>query len=554
MTIKFSALFAPSENRFPVSFYSRICSARRAVNATGIPFATKFARSFGRFCRIVLLASTATSADALNFGDCAGPVELLTLEGRSLTMTNYAERRGTVVVFLSARADAGRPEMQTLADLSSRLRLRGVLFVGIFPNADEKFDEVKRFAQVHGLLFPVYRDPEQRAVRKFNAHVTPEVFLLDANGTLVYRGAIGSSNEPALGAALDSFTHGRPVEPRAVPANGKAIGQGAAKVALKDLFGAVAFSSELIFEQIPGAPAHHCSTIAQAANGDLLVVWYGGSYESADDQALFISRRKEGRREWSEPQELIRDSIQPPGNAVVFRAGDKRIFIVWCRMEASRPLRRGGGWGQTRLFCRTSQDNGRTWSKDQPFLNGVREGLRNVPITTRNGEIILPLGHGFAGSSNGGRAWEHLGKVNSGGQPTIIERDDGSLLTLLRKGPRILQSESLDGGRNWKPTVATELKNPDAGIAMRRLRNGHVLLVYNDSESARTPLCIARSLDEGRTWSQQVALESNPGEYSYPCLIQTGDDRIHVTYTFRRYTIKHVEMDENWLTHLSRPN
>lgn len=117
-----------------------------------------------------------------------------------------------------------------------------------------------------------------------------------------------------------------------------------------------------------------------------------------------------------------------------------------------------------------------------------------------------------------------------------------------------MQSESSDGGLSWNPAAPTELRNPDAGIAMTRLRNGHLVLVFNDSETARTPLSIARSLDEAKTWESPLILESNPGEYSYPCVIQDSSGRLHITYTFRRYSIKHVELDENWLVHLQRPN
>jgi hypothetical protein len=513
------------------------------------------ASRLGRWlCLLVSFAALIPLSHALEFGERTGPVELLTLDDRSLTMTNYAQRRGTAVLFLSARDRVGGEEMRVVREVSSRLRRREILFVGVFPNARESSEEVRRFAQSQGLLFPIYRDPEGKAARRFGASVTPEAFLLDAEGALVYRGAIGNTNEPALAPAANALADGQPVEPRQVPAKGTPIGQAAAKLGMEDTFGSVAYSSELIFENIPDMPAHHCSTIAEAANGDLLVLWYGGSYESADDEVLFLARRKKGERAWSKPEVLIRDSMQPPGNAVVFRAGAKRLFIVWCRMEASRPLRRGGGWGQTRLFYRTSDNHGRSWSKDAPFLDGVREGLRNLPITLRNDELILPLGHSFAGSGDGGRTWEHLGAVDSGGQPTVIQRSDGSLLTLLRKGPRILQAESSDEGRTWSKPVATELKNPDAGISMVRLRNGHLVLVFNDSETDRTPLSIARSVDEGRTWLPPLALESNPGEYSYPCVMQASNGRIHITYTFRRYTIKHVELDENWITHLSRPN
>ena len=505
-------------------------------------------------CLLVLFAGLIRLSYALEFGERVGPVELTTLDGRSLIMTNYAERRGTVVLFLSTRGEASKEQTHALGELSSQVRLRGTLFVGIFPNAGETSDEARRFAQSQGLLFPIYRDPEGRAARRFGASVTPEAFVLDADGALVYRGAIGGTNTPALAPALSAFLDGRPIESKQVPAKGTPIGQAAPKLSAEDSFGSVAFSSELLFENIPDVPAHHCSTIAEAANGDLLVVWYGGSYESADDQVLFLSRRKQGGRAWSKPEVLIRDSMQPPGNAVVFSAGGKRLFIVWCRMEASRPLRRGGGWGQTGLFYRTSSDHGHSWSKDALFLGGLREGLRNLPITLRSGELLLPLGHSFAGSGNGGQTWEHLGAVNSGGQPTVIQRSDGSLFTLLRKGPHILQAESTDEGRTWSKPTATELKNPDAGIAMTRLRNSHLVLVFNNSETARTPLSIARSVDEGRTWLPPLALESNPGEYSYPCVMQASNGHIHITYTFRRYTIKHVELDENWLTHLSRPN
>src|SRR6185369_5978841 len=111
------------------------------------------------FCGLLLVWKMTGTGFALETGDRVGPVELLTLDGRSLTMTNYAERRGTVVVFLSARAISEDPEIQTLNKLNSKFRLRGILFVGIFANAEETDGYARKFAQSEGLLFPVYRDP-----------------------------------------------------------------------------------------------------------------------------------------------------------------------------------------------------------------------------------------------------------------------------------------------------------------------------------------------------------------------------------------------------------
>ena len=183
---------------------------------------------------------------------------------------------------------------------------------------------------------------------------------------------------------------------------------------------------------------------------------------------------------------------------------------------------------------------------------------RNVPVLLRDRSLLLPMGEPggsfFLKTADHGKTWTRSAPIAGGGQPTLARLPDGSLLALMRRTPRILQSVSRDGGLSWTAAAPTSLRNPDAGIALTHLRNGYLVLVFNDSETARTPLSIARSVDGGRTWESPLLLEANPGEYSYPSVIQGSDGRIHVTYTFRRYAIKHVEMDESWLTRLERPN
>jgi predicted neuraminidase len=43
-------------------------------------------------------------------------------------------------------------------------------------------------------------------------------------------------------------------------------------------------------------------------------------------------------------------------------------------------------------------------------------------------------------------------------------------------------------------------------------------------------------------------LENEPGEYSYPAVIQTRDGMVHVTYTWKRERIKHAILDPRKLT------
>ena len=44
-------------------------------------------------------------------------------------------------------------------------------------------------------------------------------------------------------------------------------------------------------------------------------------------------------------------------------------------------------------------------------------------------------------------------------------------------------------------------------------------------------------------WQAALVLESEPGEYSYPAVIQTADGRVHVTYTWKRQRVRHAVID-----------
>jgi predicted neuraminidase len=88
----------------------------------------------------------------------------------------------------------------------------------------------------------------------------------------------------------------------------------------------------------------------------------------------------------------------------------------------------------------------------------------------------------------------------------------------------------------------TDLPNPNSGIDAVTLKDGRHLLIYNHTVKGRSPLNLAASAD-GHRWQAALTLENEPGEYSYPAIIQTADGLIHMVYTWKRQKIRHTVVD-----------
>jgi predicted neuraminidase len=302
-----------------------------------------------------------------------------------------------------------------------------------------------------------------------------------------------------------------------------------------------------IFEKAPFASCH-ASTLVEVEAGKLLAAWFGGQKEGANDVKIWLARF-DGKT-WSPPEVAAEEPGTPCWNPVLFRSRSGTLFL-WYKAGLN-PM----SWT---AYVRRSADAGKTWDKQEPFPAGLLGPIKNKPIQRGDGAIL-------AGSSvesyrawtcwlerstDDGKSWKRFGPIAVPGhpygiiQPTLFERDDKSLVALCRSRGLgfICQAESTDGGETWSAAKTTELPNPGSGIDAVRAKGGEVFLVYNHSKTARTPLNLARSKDEGKTWTMVQTLEEEEGEFSYPAIIQGGDGLLHVSYTWKRRHIKHLTLD-----------
>lgn len=311
------------------------------------------------------------------------------------------------------------------------------------------------------------------------------------------------------------------------------------------------YEEKLIFKEIEGFPEHHASTITVLPDGDLLAAWYSCDYEGATNESIFYSRYDRERREWSKPEILVKTPNLPDGNPVLFTDRNGRIWLFYVTMYKR-------GWKFCKVKYIYSDDQGETWSEPKILIDELGYMTRNEPIYLSNGYLLLPLYDERDWSSlmyltKDFEKWIFSTKIAcSTGciQPAVVELSDHSLLAYMRRGKKgryAWMSRSSDFGKTWSIPRETFLKNPNSAIELIRLSSGNLLTVFNDSFDKRTPLVVSLSLDEGRSWSYKRILESEKGEFSYPTAIQDNEDCIHILYTYKRLSIKHVIVDEDWI-------
>jgi peroxiredoxin len=131
----------------------------------------------------------------------------------------YSALKGdiTVVMFIATKCPVSNAYNERMKALYGDYNSNGVKFVFINSNSTEPATEVGEHAASHGFPFKVFKDPENQVADRFGATVTPEAFVMDKNGTIVYHGSIDDSQRPErikeqrLRSALDEVLAGKTV-------------------------------------------------------------------------------------------------------------------------------------------------------------------------------------------------------------------------------------------------------------------------------------------------------------------------------------------------------
>ena len=331
-------------------------------------------------------------------------------------------------------------------------------------------------------------------------------------------------------------------------------------------------------------PSSHAANLLVLRNGTLLCSWFSGTWEGDSDVSIVVSRLPKGTNQWTKAVVVDHQPGKSFQNPVSFQDATGKILLFHTAQTANK------GQADAQVFMVTSSDDGDSWGSRELLFSKAGSYIRQPLLAMSTTEWLLPMyytpSEGITKGADanysavkitkdGGKTWSECEIPKSEGlvQPTVVRLDNGNFLALFRSryADWIYQSASKDGCV-WSAPSPTQIPNNNSSIQMTKLEDGHLVLVFNNSNAStsrekpqtapRKPLSAALSVDGGKTWPWVRDIEagsmettnhdhfpehSGREEYSYPAVVQASDGHIYVAYTYRRLDMKVVSFDEDWI-------
>jgi peroxiredoxin len=153
---------------------------------------------------LIVAMSVATNALALSIGDKApkSDVKMKNVDGQELSIASVAGPKGTLVIFSCNHCPFVKAWEGRIAEIGNTYKGKGVGVIVINSNdpsayPEDGYEQMQQRAKDRGFEFPYVVDATSEVARAFGASHTPEVYLFDKDGKLVYHGAVDDNSKDA---------------------------------------------------------------------------------------------------------------------------------------------------------------------------------------------------------------------------------------------------------------------------------------------------------------------------------------------------------------------
>lgn len=225
-------------------------------------------------------------------------------------------------------------------------------------------------------------------------------------------------------------------------------------------------------------------------------------------------------------------------------------------------------------MMRISNDEAKTWSDPIPCITDKKGYfvLNNNRVTQlNNGRLLMPVAlHNVPGgkwstvgrlftyySDNSGKTWKSSEEVANPDkiitqEPGVVEQKNGTIFMFIRASPGVqYASYSKDNGETWSAAQPIRIASPLSPASIARIpATGDLLMVWNNNgtNQKRTPLDVAVSKDEGKSWEHIKILEDDPnGVFCYTAIHFTGKDVLLAYSNWKTMGTTIVRLSLEWI-------
>jgi peroxiredoxin len=172
---------------------------------------------------IIALAAVAGSGSTSDLpappaiGTTIDDFKLPDADGAEHALKALTGKNGAVIIFIATKCPVSNAYNDRMEKLAQDYKAKGINVIGINSNNTEPAAEVKSHAGEKHLSFTILKDDGNKIADRLGATRTPEAYVIDAGGKLVYHGRIDNAQNTAnitandLRDALDELIAGKPV-------------------------------------------------------------------------------------------------------------------------------------------------------------------------------------------------------------------------------------------------------------------------------------------------------------------------------------------------------
>lgn len=133
-------------------------------------------------------------------GDKAPNFELLGIDDKKHSISDYRNYEGVLIIFMCNHCPYVKAKLEAIKEIHEKFGDK-IAVIGINSNdstnyPEDSFENMKKIARESDIKFDYLIDETQEIAKKYGATCTPDPFLFDKEGRLVFHGRIDNAMKP----------------------------------------------------------------------------------------------------------------------------------------------------------------------------------------------------------------------------------------------------------------------------------------------------------------------------------------------------------------------